>query len=306
MTTTVVDESAVPAAPVERRRTSRRTLHRFLRQRAALGAGVILVIVFGVGAFVPHFAPLPTLIDLSARWRNHPPMLGGGWHLLGTDAIGRSVLSRTLYALHTSEQTALYGTLIATTIGVVVGGAAGYRGGWLDGILMRFADMLGFLPSLMLLLAAYTFFRPVTVFKATIILACYLWIPVARVVRSEVASIREREFVEAARSLGASEWGIFRRHVLPNASGTIVVAATALLGQIIILEATLGFFRIGVTAEITPTIGSLIGEGQSNVFALGWGWWTWASPAILLVIILVCANLFGDGVAAALRRNQQE
>lgn len=305
MTATIADESAVPAASVERRgRTSRRTLHRFLRQRAAVVAGLILLIVFGVGAFVPHFAPLPTLIDLSARWRNHPPTLNG-WHLLGTDGIGRSVLSRTLYALHTSEQTALYGTLIATTIGVVVGGVAGFRSGWLDSVLMRLADMLGFLPSLMLLLAAYTFFRPVTVFKATIILACYLWIPVARVVRSEVASIREREFVEAARSLGASEWGIFRRHVLPNASGTIVVAATALLGQIIMLEATVEFFKIGVTAEITPTIGNLIGDSQSNVFALGWGWWTWASPAVLLVIILVCANLFGDGVAAALRRNQE-
>ena len=202
--------------------------------------------------------------------------MGFGWHLLGTDGIGQQVLVRTLYGLHTSEQSALLATLIATLVGVTVGSLAGFRGGSTDAMLMRFADMLGVFPALLLLLAGYTYFAPVTVAKATLIMACYLWIPVARVVRAEITSLQEREFVQAALSLGASDRRIFFRHLLPNASGTIIIAATTLLGQVIVLEATLEFFGLGVPAEIQPTLGNLIGDGQRSVLTLGWGWWTWS------------------------------
>jgi len=292
------------APPGRRRRPSARLLQRLARQPAAFGAGLVLAAVFVVGATVPLFAPNDRSINLSARWRNHPPLLSG-WHLLGTDGIGRDVLTRMLYGLHASEQSAVLATLLATLIGVAVGGISGYRGGSSDALLMRFADMLGVFPALLLLLAAYAYFEPVTVSKATIILACYLWIPVARVVRAEITSLRSREFVQAARSLGASDRRIFFRHLLPNTSGTIIVAATSLLGQMIMLEATVEFFGLGVPSEIHPTLGNLIGDGQRNVLALGWGWWTWAGPAGLLVMILVCANLLGDGVADALRSNER-
>ena len=161
--------------------------------------------------------------------------------------------------------------------------------------------MLNVFPALLLLIAAYTYFTPVTVSKATIILCAYLWIPVARVVRAEITTLRSREFVQAALSLGASGRRIFFRHLLPNASGTIIIAATTLLGQVIMLEATVEFFGLGVPAEIQPTLGNLIGDGQRNVLELGWGRWTWAGPAVLLVVILVCDNLLGDAVADALR-----
>jgi ABC-type dipeptide/oligopeptide/nickel transport system permease subunit len=297
---TPAEAVASPTAVVARRRSGlRRTVRRFRRQRAAVVSALVLAIVFIAGAIVPRYAPGAN-INLSPQWLNHPPMLSG-WHIFGTDGIGRDVLIRTLQGLQTSEQSAIYGTLLAAAIGVLIGGLAGIRGGWTDAALMRLADMLGFFPAVMLLLIAFFYFLPMTVVKATLILACYLWIPVARIVRAEFATLRTREFVDAARSLGASERRIFLRHLLPNASSTVVVAATSLLGQVIILEATVEFFGLGASSEIRPTLGNLIGDGQRNAAALGWRWWTWAFPAILLVLILVCANLLGDGVAQALR-----
>ncbi len=293
------------APAVGGRRRPMRLVRRLARQPAALAAGLVLAAIFIVGAIVPWITPRGwNLIDLSARWRNHAPLLSG-WRVLGTDGVGRNVLLRTLWGLHTSEQSAVYGTLLATAIGVAIGGIAGYRGGWADALLMRIGDVLGVFPALMLLLMAYTYFFPVTVFKATVLLACYLWIPVARVVRAHIASLRAREFVDAAISLGASDRRIFFRHLLPNAGSTIVVAAGSLLGQIVMLEATVEFFGLGVTAEKQPTLGNLIGDGQRNVLAEGWGWWTWAGPAIVLVVILVCANLLGDGVADAMRARRR-
>lgn len=298
--TAVADTAEVPTnVSVRRGGILRQSVRRLGRQRAALVSAFVLAAIFIAGAVLPSFAP-PAHINLSPVWLNHAPMLSG-WHLLGTDGIGRDVLVRLLDGLHTSEQSALYGTLLAAALGVVIGGIAGARGGWTDAILMRLGDMIGFLPALMLLLIAFFYFLPMTVLKATIIMACYLWIPVARVVRSELASLRSREFVEAARSLGASERRIFFRHLLPNASSTIAVATTALLGQVIILEATVEFFGLGPSSEIRATLGNLIGDGQRNAAALGWHWWTWAFPAILLAIVLLCANLLGDGVAEALR-----
>lgn len=297
------DAQPVPVAALARRPGApARLLRRLTRQPAGLAAGIVLVVVFVVGALVPVITPHSSLeIHLADRWRNQAPLTLGGWHFLGTDGIGRDVVVRTLYGLHTSEQSAAYATLLATLIGVAIGGVAGYRGGWPDALLMRLADMLGMFPALLLLLAVYTWFEPVTVFKATVILACYLWIPAARVVRAEISSLKNREFVQTALSLGATDRRIFFRHLLPNASSSIIVAATSLLGQVIMLEATVEFFSLGVPAEVRPTLGNLIGDGQRNEIALGYGWWNWAAPAVLLVVILVCANLVGDGVADALR-----
>ncbi|HEY2309963.1 MAG TPA: ABC transporter permease [Gaiellaceae bacterium] len=302
-----VETQAVTAArPVHSRRSSTRLWPRLLRQPAALVSGFVLIAIFVIGAIEPQITPTSaSRIHLGSQFIDNPPAFSLSWHILGTDGIGRLVLVRTLEGLHTSEQSALAATLIATLIGVAIGGFSGYRGGSADAMLMRFADMLGIFPALLLLLAAYTYFTPVTVPKASLILACYLWIPVARVVRAEITTLRDREFVQAARSLGASDRRIFFRHLLPNASATIIIAATTLLGQVIMIEALIEFFGLGVPAEITPTLGNLIGDGQRNVLALAWGWWTWAGPAVLLVIILVCANLLGDGVADALRPQRQ-
>jgi len=295
-------EAGAATTQEEPRRTGRaRAWRRVMRQPVAAGAGAVLAVVFVVGAIFPRLAPTDAqAIDLSPHWINHAPQLSG-WHLLGTDQVGRDVLVRTLYGLHSSEKSALLGTLLASAVGIVLGGIAGYHGGWVDSLIMRFGDVLGIFPAIILLLVAYTYFMPVTVEKAAFIIAFYLWIQVARVVRAEIASLREREFVQSALSLGASDWRIFFRHLLPNASGTIIVATTSLFGQMIVLEATLEFFSIGIPSGVTPMLGNLIGDAQNGSLTNGLGWWNLVAPAGLLVLILVCVNLLGDGIADALR-----
>ncbi len=296
-----VETPLVESVPdVRRPKGGARILRALDRQPAAFVAGVILAVIFIAAAIIPSFARTGNYINLTDQWRNHPPTWRQ-WHLFGTNGIGQDILLRTIYGIHESEQSALYASLLATALGIAIGGLAAYRGGLMDAGLMRLADVMGIFPALLLLLAAYVFFEPVTVVKATIILACYLWIPVARVVRAEIASLRAREFVQAAIAGGASDLRIFFRHLLPNAGSTIVIAATALFGQVIMLEATVEFFGLGVSDQQTQTIGNLIGDGQRAVLTQGWGWWGWAGPAAALVVILVCANLLGDGVADAFR-----
>jgi ABC-type dipeptide/oligopeptide/nickel transport system permease subunit len=298
-----VPHTEVVAASSTERRSFTPTWRRLTRQPVAMVSGGILLTIFLVGAFGPLFVSHP-LVHLTDEWRNHPPTFSH-WNLFGTDAIGENLLVRTLYGLHTSEITALAATAMGTLIGVTLGSVAGYRGGWLDVAIMRCTDLLGVFPLILVFLAVYTYFTPVTAWKATFTLTVFLWIPVARVVRAEIASIREREFVQAALSLGASDRRIFLRHLLPSAGGTIVIAATSLLAQVFVLEATLDFLNLGVSPATQNTIGNLIGAGESGVFALGEGWWAWGPTAGLLLVILVCTNLFGDGIAEALRPPRQ-
>ena len=198
------------------------------------------------------------------------------------------MLVRTLYALHTSEQSALLATLIASVVGIVLGSIAGYRGGWLDTLIMRLCDMFGVLPAIMLLLIGYTYFYTVTVEQASLIIAFYLWIPVARVVRAQMSSLREREFVLAALSLGASDRrGVFR-HLLPNGMehdhrrhDHAARPGDRARGHARVLR-----YRRPV-CQPTPTLGNLIGDAQTGSITNGLGWWTLVTPAGLLVLILV-------------------
>ena len=300
----LVEAGTAATRPEPRRTSHARTWRRLLRQPVAVAAGVVLAAVLVIGAIAPRITPDPQTINLSEHWRNQAPMLSG-WHLFGTDNLGRDLLVRTLSGLHTSERSALLATLAATVLGVALGSIAGYRGGWGDALIMRLGDMFGVLPAIMLLLIAASTVSPVTVNKLSLILALYLWIPVARVVRAEIASLRSREFVQAALSLGASDRRVYFRHLLPNASSTIIVAATSVLGQVIILEATLEFFGVGVNSSIQATLGNLIGDAQIGSLSFGLGWWNLVAPAGMLVLILVCVNLLGDGLADALRPAKQ-
>ncbi len=293
-------EAETVATLREPRRTARgRTWRRLMAQPVTVGAGLVLVALFVAGALAPRIAPNPQTVHLG-KWVNHAPMWSG-WHVFGTDNLGRDMAVRMLWALHWSEQSALLATLLASVVGVLLGGIAGYRGGWLDSLIMRLGDMFGVFPAIMLLLIAYTYVVNLTVEKETLIIGVFLWIQVARVVRAEIASLRVREFVQAELSLGASDRRIFFRHLLPNGSSTIIVAVTSLLGQVIILEATLEFFNVGVPSAVRPTLGNMIGDAQSGSLAYGLGWWTLVVPAGVLLLMLVCVNLFGDGLAEALR-----
>ncbi len=281
------------------------TGRRLLRQPLTLTALAVLVGILVAGALAHRIAPNGwNDLYLDASLQNQGPALHPWHHLFGTDHLGRSVLDRTIWGLHFSETSAVYGALIATGIGVIVGSVAGLFGAWFDGVLMRVADFATTFPVIVTIIVAFSYFSPITVTKATLVFAFYLWAFVARVVRARVKTILAEEYVEAARALGASDLRILFRHVLPNAAGVMIVAATSMLGQIILIEATAEFFGFGVASLIRPTLGNLIAEStQTGIGAysnLGLGWWTWVGPASLLVLVLVCVNLVGDGLANAL------
>jgi len=296
-------ELLVEEAPFAARRGRLRRIGRGLvRQPVVLVSGVILLSVFLAGLLVPTLAPGGDALHLDNV--DKAPTFSG-WHLFGTSDLGRDVLRYSIEGLHTTEQIVLLATLIATVLGVAVGAIAGYRGGWVDVVLMRIADVFGIPPAIFVLLVLYFYFRPVEPLKASLIFACLLWIPVARVVRAEVVSLKSREFIEAAISVGASNTRIFFRHLVPNLGSTITVALTSIFGQLILLEATVEFFQLGESETSQPTLGGLIGAGKLYEITLNAGWWTWAGPAFILVVVLVCANLVGDGVAEALRPNSR-
>jgi peptide/nickel transport system permease protein len=280
-------------------------LRRFVRNPLAVSALAILVAILGAGALASVLVPHGwNAIDLSAAGLHQPPELT---HLFGTDWVGRDVFERTLYGIRTTEEVALAAAALATIAGVFVGALAGYYGGWLDATMMRVGDLVTAFPAVVLTLGAIVYFGEAYPHTLILIFGGFMWAAIARIVRSHVATLREQEFVDAARALGASDRRILFRHVLPNASGTVVVAATALIGQIVLIDATVEFFGYGLPSSVSPSLGNLVADvvqfkfGLSNDPAVaGLGWWTWVFPGLVLVTILVCVNLVGDALDAAL------
>jgi ABC-type dipeptide/oligopeptide/nickel transport system permease subunit len=296
-------EPVADVSPVRSRGFWSQALWRLAGQPITLTALAAAAVLFVIGLAAPQLVPQGwNDINLGPRWQNQAPTLAAE-HVFGTDNIGRDVLVRTLWGLHYTEQTALVGALLATFLGVVAGGLAGYYGGVLDTVLMRFADLVTGLPVIVLMIAVFVALQPVTVWEATLAFALSMWTFAARVVRARIAALAPEEFVHAARALGASDRRIFFRHLLPNAAGTLVVTATSLTGLIILIEATTEFFGFGVASLIRPTLGNLIAEATSSGIGgysdLGLGWWVWTAPVTILVLLLVCVNLVGDGLDEA-------
>jgi peptide/nickel transport system permease protein len=294
---------AVQLAP--RRSLARIGLRRFARRPVAVTALVLLVGIFLAGAFAHVLVGDGwSAIDLDNV--KAAPSLA---HPFGTDNVGRDVLQRTVYGIRSTELVALAGAGIATLVGVIGGALAGYYGGWLDAVVMRLADLVTAYPAVVFTLAAIVYFRPVWPHTLIVVFSSFMWAIVARVVRADVVRLRESEFVEAARALGASDARILVRHLLPNTSGTILVAATSLIGQIVLVDATVEFFGFGIPEAVAPSLGNLVADvvkfkfglaASTDVAALQFGWWTWFFPGLVLVTILVCVNLVGDALDAAL------
>jgi peptide/nickel transport system permease protein len=294
-----------PEAPSVAVRSYRRlALRRLSRQPVTLVALAVLFALAALGELAPVLAPKGwNSIDLEERWRNHGPTLASG-HLLGTDNIGRDVLDRTLWALHYSVQTAFLAGLGATALALLLGVFAGYRGGWLDAFLMRIADLVTGFPVIVVMIAVFVWLRPITASTATLVFALAMWPFAARVIRARATTLAAAEFVQAARALGASDLRIIARHILPNAAGAVAVAASALVGQIVLVESLAEFFGYGIPSITRPTLGNLIAEatqgGLFDTLGTGLGWWTWATPVIALILLLAAVNLIGDGLDTAL------
>jgi peptide/nickel transport system permease protein len=288
-----------------RRSLMRLGLRRFARRPVALAALVVLLAILVVGLLAPVIVGSGAgEIDLGHV--KDPPSLA---HPFGTDNVGRDVLKRTVYGVRTTEEVALAAAGLATLIGIVVGLLAGYFGGWLDATVMRVADLVTAYPAIVFTLAAFVYFRPVFPHTLILVFTAFLWATVARAIRADVVRLRETEFVEAARALGASNPRILVRHVLPNVVGTIVVAATSLVGLVVLIDATVEFFGFGIPEAVQPSLGNLVADtakfkfglaANSDIAAIQYGWWTWFFPGLVLVLILVCVNLVGDALDEAL------
>ena len=216
-------------------------------------------------------------------------------HLLGTDDLGRDLLTRILYGGRVSILIGLLAAVIGTGFGSLVGALAGYFGGVVDDVLMRFTDVVYSIPTLPLLivLASYTQAGALSMSVAIGVLS---WMATARVVRGEVLKIRAMEYVEAARSLGATNARIIGWHVLPNAVGPIVVGATLAVGDAIILESSLSFLGLGVQPP-TPTWGNMLMDAQATMSTQPW---LSIFPGLAILIVVLAVNFLGDGLQDAL------
>jgi peptide/nickel transport system permease protein len=279
---------------------------RFLRHRLAMGSAVVLLAIFAVAIFADQVAPYQyDEIDLEAlytaphfeTWN----LLSPDNHLFGTDLLGRDYFSRVIYGIRTSVWVALVVAGLSTLIGTAVGAIAGYFGGWLDNALMRVTDLFLTLPTLAVLLVAAAYLGQGDPLRVAIILALLFWTPLARIVRGIFLSLREKEYVEAAKALGSSDRRIIIRHMLPNALGPIIVNATLLVATAILVEAALSFLGFGIQPP-TPALGKLIDDGQSEGLKL---WWLVTFPGLVIVLIALCINFIGDGLRDALDPTQR-
>jgi peptide/nickel transport system permease protein len=273
--------------------------HRFFRHRLAMASLVVLVIVFMAGAFAKQLAPYPR-DAINPLALAQPPSIKGK-HFFGTDQLGRDYFSRTLHGIQTTEKVSLLVAVLATLIGVLVGACAGYFGGWLDNMLMRITDLFLVVPALAVLLVASKYLGHGDAFRIAFLLAFLLWTTIARIVRGSFLSLKEKEYVEAAKAAGSGDFRIMFRHILPNTIGPIVVAATLLTAGAILFETVLSFLGFGIEPP-TPSLGSLISDGEQAGLSL---WWLVTFPGLTIVLIILCINFIGDGLRDALDPTQR-
>jgi peptide/nickel transport system permease protein len=293
-----VDETVLSKGPW------RQALSRFLHQGTGVAALAVLAAIFLIGALAGALAPYPpgrAFLELI----NQPQPPFSYEHVLGTDVIGHDFLTQLLFAIRESVVSALVCAFGATLIGVVVGALAGYFGGFLDAVVSWLTGIVVSVPAVAVLLLVVIFRWPVSPFEFGLWLMIYLWTGVARVVRGSVSSLRTREYVEAAHAAGASSLRVILRHVLPNTVGSVIVAATSLIGQSIVIVATVDYLGFGTEQSETPTLGSLVadaarGTGGSALGGVQAPWWTYVFPSVVLVLMLICVNFVGDTLDEAL------
>jgi peptide/nickel transport system permease protein len=264
-----------------------------------MGGLVGILFIFFVAIFADWIAPYPFDEQDFSVLRIGPTTEGK--HYFGTDLLGRDFFSRVVYGLRTSVWVALFVTFLATFIGTTVGAVAGYFGGWVDNLLMRITDLVLTLPLLAVLLVASIYLGQGKPFRVALILASLLWVSIARIVRGTFLSLREKEFVEAAKASGAGDARIIVRHMLPNAVGPIIVSATLIVAAAILIEAALSFLGFGIQPP-NPALGQLINDGRSEGLKF---WWMVTFPGLVIVFIALSINFIGDGLRDALDPTQR-
>jgi peptide/nickel transport system permease protein len=266
-------------------------LPRFLAGRFAVAGCLVVLVLFGLSFLAPYLTPYqPDSLDAY-----HVLLPPSADHWFGTDELGRDVLTRIIYGARISLKVGFVSVGIAVVIGALVGLCAGYYGGWLDSLLMRTVDIMLCFPTFFLILAVIAMLEP-SIWYIMIIIGLTGWMGVARLVRAEVLSLRERDFVQAARALGASDRRIIFRHILPNALSPMLVAATLGVAGAILTESALSFLGIGVQPP-TPSWGNMLTAGKDY---LEFAWWLSLFPGLAILVTVIAYNLLGEGIRDAL------
>ena len=272
---------------------------RFLRHRLATASLIFLIFLVLLAIFAKRVSPYAyDELDLF-NIAQAPTRQGHQW--FGTDLLGRDYLSRVIYGLRTSLWVAMLVAGLTTAIGTTIGSIAGYYGGTVDNLLMRFTDLVLTLPTLAVLLTASVFLGNGDPVRVGVILAFLFWTGLARIVRGIFLSLREKEFVEAAKAAGAGDARIIVRHLLPNAVGPIIVSMTLIIAAAILVEAALSFLGFGIQPP-TPALGKLIADGQTQGLE---SWWLVTFPGLVIVVIALAVNFIGDGLRDALDPTQR-
>lgn len=290
MTVDAVTETAtLPGAAAAPRGS--RLVRRALRNRAGLVGLAIVLVNVAIALLAPAVSPHDPL-DQDIALRLLPPVWlegGSSAHVLGTDQLGRDILSRIVYGSRVSLLIGLVSVALSLPVGVGVGLLAGYFGGALDDVMMRLADVQLAFPFILLAITIAGVLGP-SPRNVVLILGLGGWVIYARLARGQVLSVREKEFVEAARALGLAHWRVLLRHVLPNVLTPIIIVATFSVAQMILLESSLSFLGLGVQPP-TPSWGGMLNEGRAYITI---AWWLTTFPGVAIMATVLGINFLGD------------
>ncbi|MFA6055784.1 MAG: ABC transporter permease [Thermodesulfovibrionales bacterium] len=264
---------------------------RFSRNKLALAGGIIVAFLFFVAILAPFVSPYDPN-DIDRKHILEPP---GIQHPLGTDDLGRDVLSRMIWGSQISLSVGFVAVGISVVMGMIFGSLSGYYGGWMDRIIMRFIDIMLSVPTFFLILAVIAFIGS-SIWNIMIIIGITSWMGVARLVRAEFLSLKEREYVLAARAVGASNMRIIFRHIMVNSLAPVLVSAVLGIAGAVLVESSLSFLGIGVQPP-TPSWGNILTLGKDNMET---AWWLSVFPGLAILITVLGYNLLGEGVRDAL------
>lgn len=269
---------------------ARRALRRFRQHRLAM-LGVAVIVILVIAALVGSEADA---ITNNLKLSNKPPSLE---HLLGTDRTGRDVLARTLVGGRVSLAVGMVSVLFSTLIGTILGSIAGFFRGWIDIVIMRLVDIVMSFPVIVLLLCVVALVGP-GIFKLMVMIGLLTWTTPCRIIRGEFLSLREKEYIEAARCIGLSNFDIAAKHILPNAIAPLLVYASLGVATAVLLEAGLSFLGLGVQPP-TPSWGNMLNTARS-ISTMERTAWQWIPPAICTVMFVLAVNFVGDGIRDAI------
>ena len=275
---------------------------RLRKNRAAMASIVILVLITALAVFAPLVSRYAyDAIDYNVVscapdwWPADAACFAGGTHWFGTDAVGRDLFVRVLYGARVSLAVGFVATLVSLVIGVLYGATAGYFGGRVDALMMRAVDILYSLPFIFLVIILMVMFDR-NFFLLFVAIGAVVWLTMARIVRGQTLSAKQKEYIEAARAGGVSPFGIIVRHIIPNVVGPVVVYVTLTIPDVILIESFLSFLGLGIQEPLTSW-GVLISDGANTMESAPW---MLIFPALFMAVTLFCFNFIGDGLRDAL------